>query len=306
MPRRTASQTPPLYELYGEQARDDTLDGLHCESIAERSRLHNWEIQPHRHAALLQLLLIERGSAQVRLDAEELTLRSPALVLVPPLVIHGFRFAPGTAGLVLTLEQQQLQTLLQASPDLLPRLAAPLALALPRREAQTYTLLAAAKALEQEYAHAAPWRRLALDSAIVGVALSVARLSTQASKPAAAVPGAGREAGRSLQHLARYRAQIEQHFRSQPSVATLAQPLGITPTQLNRLCQRELGCTALALLHQRVLLEAKRELGYTTLPIRQIADGLGFADPAYFTRFFQRLTGLSPSRWREGRDNRPS
>ena len=48
-----------------------------------------------------------------------------------------------------------------------------------------------------------------------------------------------------------------------------------------------------------VLLEAKRELGYTTLQVRQIADGLGFTDPAYFTRFFQRLTGQSPSAWRD-------
>lgn len=305
MPRQTASQTPPLYELYGEQSRDDTLDGLHCESIADRSRLHNWEIQPHRHAALLQLLLIERGSAQVRLDADELTLRSPALVLVPPLVIHGFRFAPDTAGLVLTLEQQRLHSLLQGTPDLLPRLAAPRATALPRRAPQTYALLAAAKALAQEYVQAAPWRRLALDSAVISLALALARLQPPAEAGAAAPSASSHESRRSLQHLARYREQIEQHYRSQPSVARLAQPLGITTTQLNRLCQRELGCTALSLLHQRLLLEAKRELGYTTLPIRQIADGLGFADPAYFTRFFQRLTGLSPSRWREGRDNRP-
>ena len=43
------------------------LDGLHLESIAERSRLHNWNIRPHRHAALLQWLLIERGRAEVEM-----------------------------------------------------------------------------------------------------------------------------------------------------------------------------------------------------------------------------------------------
>lgn len=280
---------------------DSRLDGLHCESIFDRSRLHNWEIQPHRHAALLQLLLIERGTARVRLDTEEIELRSPALVLVPPLVVHGFRFAPGTAGLVLTLDHPQLLQLLQGSPGLAEQLRTPHARILKRRSQDATELIDAARALAQEYAERTAWRRLALDSAIARLVLALARL-----QPAAA-PGetaAGGRDSRSLQHIARYRAQVERLYREQPRVAVMAQPLGITPTQLNRLCQRELGCSALALLHQRLLLEAKRELGYTTLPIRQIADGLGFSDPSYFTRFFQRLSGQSPSRWRDGAQRR--
>ena len=45
--------------------------------------------------------------------------------------------------------------------------------------------------------------------------------------------------------------------------------------------------------------KAKRELGYTNLMVRQIADGLGFAEPAYFTRFFLKHTGRAPTDWRE-------
>jgi AraC family transcriptional activator of pobA len=78
----------------------------------------------------------------------------------------------------------------------------------------------------------------------------------------------------------------------------LVEPLGITTTQLNRLCRRHLRCSALDVLHQRLLLEAKRELRYTALQVRQISDGLGFSDPAYFTRFFRRLAGRSPQEWR--------
>ncbi|WP_409034176.1 helix-turn-helix domain-containing protein [Roseateles saccharophilus] len=125
----------------------------------------------------------------------------------------------------------------------------------------------------------------------------VARLPPLAAEASAAAE----PEGRALQHLARYREQVERHYRSHPTLDTLAAPLGITTTQLNRLCRQHLHCSALDVLHQRLLLEAKRELGYTTLQVRQIADGLGFADPAYFTRFFQRLTGQSPSRWRDER-----
>ena len=155
-------------------------------------------------------------------------------------------------------------------------------------------MLATARALRDDYAGRSPWRSQVLDGAVLMAAALVARLPPLAA-PAAETAAPAR---RALQHLARYREQVERHFRSHPSLDALAAPLGITATQLNRLCRRHLHCTALDLLHQRLLLEAKRELGYTTLQVQQIADGLGFADPAYFTRFFMRLTGQSPSAWR--------
>ncbi|WP_431263641.1 helix-turn-helix domain-containing protein [Roseateles chitinivorans] len=289
----------PVYALYGEDGRSQALDGLHLESIADRSRLHNWEIQPHRHGALVQLLLIERGRVTVRMDDEERVLRAPALVWVPALAVHGFRFAPETEGLVVTLDQGRLRDLLDHLPELLESLSEPRLVALDRGATVTRALFAVGHGLREDYAGAGAWRAPALDHAVALLATQAARFGAPdgASQGNAHAPGDGR----ALQHLTRYREQVERHFRRQPAVAALAEPLGITPTQLNRLCRRHLQCSALAVLHQRVLLEAKRELGYTNLMVRQIADGLGFADPAYFTRFFLRHTGKSPSAWREAR-----
>ena len=44
--------------------------------------------------------------------------------------------------------------------------------------------------------------------------------------------------------------------------------------------------------------EARRELAYTTRPIKRIALELGFCDAGYFTRFVQRRVGCTPSAWR--------
>jgi AraC family transcriptional activator of pobA len=99
-------------------------------------------------------------------------------------------------------------------------------------------------------------------------------------------------------HLARYRALVDASFRAKPSLAALSQQLGITPTQLNRVCRQLTGRPALALLHARVMLEAQRDLAYTTLSVKQIALGLGFSEAGYFTRFFQRLSGRTPTQWR--------
>ena len=122
----------PLYELYGELAPIEALDGLHMESIADRSRLHNWEIDAHRHASLVQLLLIEAGEAQVQIDGRTLALRAPAVVWVPTLAVHGFAFSPQTQGQVVTLDQARLRRLLEASPGLWDALASSRAAA-PRR-----------------------------------------------------------------------------------------------------------------------------------------------------------------------------
>ena len=82
------------------------------------------------------------------------------------------------------------------------------------------------------------------------------------------------------------------------SVEDLAHRVGISVAHLNSICRELAGQSALQILHQRLLLEAKRHLIYTPMTISEVADQLGFADPAYFARFFRRLTGTSPSAYR--------
>ncbi|KQV88857.1 helix-turn-helix domain-containing protein [Pelomonas sp. Root1237] len=264
------------------------------ESIADRSRLHNWEIQPHRHAALVQLLLIESGTARVQIDGQLLELRAPAVVWVPMLVVHGFAFSPETEGHVITLDQARVRSLIGGSRGLWEGLGASRGVALEAGSPHAQTLLAIARVLRADYAGTSPWRAQVLDGAVLMAAALIARLPPLAAEAAETAE----PEGRAMQHLARYREQVERHYRSHPTLDMLAAPLGITTTQLTRLCRQHLNCSPLDMLHQRLLLEAKRELSYTTLQVRQIADGLGFADPAYFTRFFRRLTGQSPSSWR--------
>ncbi|WP_408581730.1 helix-turn-helix domain-containing protein [Burkholderia cenocepacia] len=39
-----------------------------------------------------------------------------------------------------------------------------------------------------------------------------------------------------------------------------------------------------------------------SLSITQISDVLGFSEAAYFSRFFRRLTGLTPRQFRNARE----
>ena len=280
----------PTYTLYGEADARPATDWLHCESIAERSRRHRWEIQAHRHAALFQILYIRRGSGVATIDAAVSPLRGPCVLSVPALVPHGFRFKPGIDGTVFTVLQGHVEQVLAAAPDMPARVLQPRVIAL-RGEAAG-AIGRAAMQLRAEFLGAQPWRALAIDAALCALLVALERAAPR-NEPQRTVRGS-----RAALHLARYRALVDVLFRSQPSMAALAPQLGITPTQLNRVCRQLTGRSALALLHARTMLEAQRDLAYTTLSVKQIALGLGFDDAGYFTRFFQRLSARTPTQWR--------
>ena len=282
----------PAYALYGEPAAL-AVDPLHCESIAARSRLHDWEIRPHRHENLFQLLVLSCGHAEAALDGRAVALAGPALLTVPPLAAHGFRFAPDVEGWVYTIAERHLQALLRQAPELHAALHRLHAWPLQPDAATTTAVLGAAAALREEVQSQAPWRAAALDAALLRLAVAVARAVPAEAALAGAVPE------RALAHVQRCRALVEALYREQPSLAALAAQLGFTPTQLNRVCQRVLGHPALGVLHDRLLLEAQRDLAYTTMSVKQVALGLGFCDAAYFTRFFQRRAGCTPTAWRQ-------
>lgn len=308
----------PSYALYGEPGQPLATDWLHCERIAERSARHDWEIKPHRHQALVQFLYMRSGSAQALLEATPLALAGPCLLRVPAGVPHGFRFEPAVDGVVVTVLEAHLKRLLAPAPALIEPLLRPQLLAWPALAGAAPASGAAeldhaVAALLAEFSGQAPWRTLALDAALLRLVVLVARLSGATSAGGGAgdssdTSGAGGGARsapartahppRALAHVQRYRALVEQGFRAQPALGALAAELGITPTQLNRVCQQVLGRSALGVLHARLLLEAQRELRYTTQSVKQIAHALGFADSGYFSRFFQRGCGHTPSAWR--------
>src|SRR5664279_4576502 len=85
-----ANQSIRTYNLFGEA--NDLPDVVHCETIAARSVLHEWEFAPHRHARLHQILLIERGGGQATLEGRLHALRPMRVVNVPVGDVHGFTF----------------------------------------------------------------------------------------------------------------------------------------------------------------------------------------------------------------------
>ena len=279
----------PTYLLYGEDAGLPPADVMHSESIAERSSLHSWEIKPHRHESLLQVFWFEKGEVEIHIDGQAHSLRGPGVITVMPLAVHGFRWTSDVRGIVFTMRESHVRTLLARDESLRERVLVSrcLPFAAPHRK----PVKAAVEALHEEQTQHAPWRASAIDAAMTALFVALGR----SLPPATAAPGVG---ARSVAHVQRFRALVDERFRDQPTLGEFAAEIGITTTQLNRVCRTVLGHPALAVLHARLCLEAQRELAYTTLSVKHIAYKLGFTDAGYFTRFFERETGMAPSAWR--------
>lgn len=84
---------------------------------------------------------------------------------------------------------------------------------------------------------------------------------------------------------------IEINFVRQKGTSFYASEMFLSSSRLNTLCKVAWGKTVKQLINDRLLLEAKRDVMHSMLPIKQIAFNLGFDDPAYFSRFFKLHVG---------------
>ena len=286
------SQPIPVYDLYGENELWPSPDLVHVESIAARSELHNWQIKSHLHNGLFQLLYLQAGHAHIQLDEQHHTMHSGQILLVPQMCIHGFKFDQNALGHVVTIAYPVIIELIKKMGGELSTFRHPGIHTLLDDEESTRTGMAL-NALAYEYQHHAPHRNLFIEALLTTILIWVSRNSSSAS------PTTTQENEKTSKHLGYFGRLIEAEYSTQHLVNYYAKKIGITAAHLNVICRQNTGKSALNLIHNRILLEAKRHLVYTSMSISIMSYALGFADPAYFTRFFKRNMDMSPMDFRK-------
>lgn len=87
------------------------------------------------------------------------------------------------------------------------------------------------------------------------------------------------------------------HFRQQHSLQFYAEKLCLTPKYMSQIINEVSGHFASDWITQYLMDEAKTLLLDGRHTTSQVADALGFQNASYFTRFFKRETGLTPSQY---------
>lgn len=103
--------------------------------------------------------------------------------------------------------------------------------------------------------------------------------------------------GRYLNITINFRKLIDKHLVKEKSPAAYASMLNISEIYLNEAVKGATGLSAGAYLRSRLIVEAKRLLAYTSKFAKETAYSLGFDDYAYFSRFFRKHVGVSPSEY---------
>ncbi len=272
----------PAYALYGEGR--GFPDVLHCERTADRAKLHDWRIAPHRHPNLHQFFLIRSGAAWITVDGRARDLTLPVLISIPPWVVHGFRFAAGTEGFVLTVPLAALSEAFGEGAALAPALA-------------TWGAAPADPAIEVLFEEVIRQRAItdaARTPILRALALQIACLTARALQL--------RErdsASRYTQHMQAFEGLVRDHLRDGWTLRDYAAALSLSPTHLNRVSRALSGLSAARFIESRQFHEACRLLAYTQMTIAEVGYALGFDDPAYFSRAFRRQMGETPSNYRK-------
>lgn len=283
---RAASENIPRYHLYGEDLPDRPFDFVHIEPLRVRSELHDWTIEVHTHVGLAQLVVLLDGGMNLHVDDRTEPVSAPAVITIPAGSAHGLDVQPGSTGYVVMLADDRLDN---------ARLGGWLRSVLLDRTAL--------QPLDDDGRAEAAWlcRRLLDELQVpdrVGEAmihwLTLVLLSTLARR----AESASQSENSRIDRFREFRGLVEDHFTEHRRVSWYADRLHVSESSLNRLCDRAAGRTAFEVLQDRLELEARRRLRYTTVPVTLLARELGFVEQSYFSRFFRRRTGSSPTAFR--------
>lgn len=295
---RTIRRHVPSFSLYGERTlAGNPTDPLHIEDIQSRSRKYLWNIGTHRHVGLCQCVYLVTGAVVTDLEESQTTLVGPVVILVPAGTVHAFAFRAESQGYVLTLDLARVLShagVPQQAP-IVDLFSMPQTIDLTEDAALAMRSARLFESLLQEFRQPDPFR-----SPVAGwLACSVLWSLTTRAGAAPAASTARRDLGRhDLARLWRFRQLIEEHYLQHWPVERYARSVAMSETSLNRLCQSLAGTSAFDLIQQRLALEARRRLIFVPASIASISAELGFKDPAYFSRFFRKHSGVSPSLFR--------
>lgn len=283
----------PNYSLYGVQAQPGWQSWFDFEWIPQRSRPYNWKISAHKHDGMIQIVYLTEGSGEVLIDHSRTFFKAPCLVWIPAQTVHGFNFSEDVDGPVVTAAQRPLESLVGvASPELIPQLRKPAVISLEGASGHAESLMPLFLAIEREAQVQAVGKLTAGMALLTAICIQMARL-TRVNDVATTNTHSRKSA-----QIEKFRYMVDENFKKHLPITDYAGQLGITPGQLSRLCREVLGVSSLDIVNERMVHEAQRVLVYTGNSIKQLAYALGFADEAYFCRFFRKHTGLSPREFR--------
>jgi AraC family transcriptional activator of pobA len=285
---KTGPVTVPKVRLYVERPEEEEAWFVNIGHVSDRGR---WKTKPHAHPGYGQVIFVRNGKGVMNLEGSAVPFEGPCALVVPTECVHGLDYEIDVDRWVVTVEVTYLMQINAKLPEFIQLWNAPRIIPLEPEEVAN-AFYEQIQRLELELKTKAAGHVIATEALLTTLLLKLVR-GTRLEQPEH--EGATRNATKLAE---RFRELIDQHYRENLRLQDYADLMAVTPTQLRAACVGASGLSPTKLIHARIITEAKRNLIFGDMTIEQIAYWLGFVDTAYFTRFFRKEVGQSPSQFR--------
>ncbi|MES2520675.1 MAG: helix-turn-helix domain-containing protein [Bacteroidota bacterium] len=278
--------------LYGDNQQASLSEFIHHESLALRSKLYDWEITEHLHTDLIQVFIFSSGEGLLISENKKIALNTPSILMIPANTLHGFVFQSNICGDVLTFSESFLENIFKNSPHINLKINRLRNFSFESDSKNFTEILYLKDRIEEELLGENFEKQIRLQALFQLLFVNLYRLSLQDEYQIE------KSDNRTLGYFQSFQKNIKKSINETKSINEYAQELNITAVHLNRICQTLVKKSALQIVHEYLVNEAKKYLLNTNHSIAEISYFLDFKDPAYFTRLFKKQTGLSPSEFR--------
>lgn len=277
--------------LYGDLSHSKKDSFIFLELIKTRSESFNWMIKPHVHTHLYQVFCIESGQVIVELSEKKISIKTPAIVVIPPGTLHGLQYSTAVKGNILTLSDTVFEALFSNTGSLLLQFDSLKAIPFTGKKNEFNKLLNIIKQADTEIFNERTGKKILLHALLSQFFIALLRVyETNAGSTL-------HDTNQTLLYYRKFVQSVKINGTSK-TIPAYAREMGVSAVHLNRICNQVCSKSALLIVQEHLIEQSKSYLSHSSYSIAEIAYHLNFEYPNYFARLFRKITGLTPTEFR--------
>lgn len=282
---------PPSYTIDSFRIRKQDINHFDMVPIKKDTREIGRSMQPHSHNCCL-IIVVTHGGGIHTVDGEVFNVKPNMIFFLMPGQIHSYDLTPDIEGFAVYYTVDfYLHYARERHFDKIPFFRSMTAQTVAQADVtEMKTIEVLLHEMYSEYTQKLPAKEEALRNFLDILLIRINRLWKHDKLIRGKVTG--------VVQFRKFLEFLEENYKRKKKAGDYAKLLHVTPNHLNTLCRQSVKQTVTELIHDRIMLEAKRQLAYTDRGVKQIADDLGFKDYTYFLRLFKKKTGLTPDKFR--------
>ena len=283
---------------------------VHYDELNNLADFFGRDMPVHRHAQYLQIHFISDGKTHFHIDQYIYHTDGPVCFLTPATVPHSFNTQQSAKGHVITIHESLLWQLMRdgLQEELKGQPIRPLCVqqsALPESlHGQWQSLCLCIDSIAMEWQQDGLGKRLQLHALVRMLLIQLLRFDQHTQSKQVLADNVTASNGEhfnsdDLDLFQKFTCLVETHYREHWHLVQYASELRVSETRLNKVCRQISNRSSKKLATERVFQEARRLLVFTTHSVNNIAEQLGFKDPAYFARAFKNHCGMTAATYRK-------